>query len=590
MPQSLATLDTPDEATDLNETETCDKLGCVASLATSFTLPAQEVKDFTSDQTKWEITIPPASSLHTLKTCWVRITFIRFCTFVIPETTEVGMEPLDEILGVALVSAKSIPKEVEEKDVQILFNPNELMPSQTMPLMEIIIPPATPSHTLKTCWLRNQVQERFDRLKQTLDIREKILLRQIDVLVGHQAHMMIENIEFIADNEFDMLKRITSFGKFSIKHFQIKDDCMGVEEYIDKDQDHHEECKSIEHHPGSHRHCVTVTEPAKLPKMCHIGDFPGPPPPPSRHNHVSSTHPQHHGGAASEKNIHITINDDLLNDKSCIDLTTTTTTTQNSQEMSSARHKFVKICENDGVTAEAAGCMAGSGQSSRKSKQNKQQHTISIATTTQTSTQTEPHHHPPTPASSHHAHHQHGNGPVGHKHSSIDNNNKVLKNISNLTMTNANGTINLRNISNLTINNGSACNRFKVDKDHMHYADKHSSNSNPDTDPRCGFYDRLITENKHLQYKLMQNAFGTKVCSTPSIHDSTLHTPGHADMCPSQNNLQTAMEDASNKQTTNTNNNEQPVQVQQWLKQIIYETETEPIINSEFMEYINIQR
>lgn len=270
------------------------------------------------------------------------------------------------------------------------------------------------------------MQDRFDRLKQTLDIREKILLRQIDVLVGHQAHMMIENIEFIADNEFDMLKRITSFGKFSIKHFQIKDDCMGVEEYIDKDQDHHEECKSIEHHPlgnNSHRHCVSGTEPAKLPpKMCH-GELP-PPIQHNRHNHLSSqalptplhTHPNHHSGGA-EKNIHITINDDILNDKSCIDLTSTTTTTS-SKEMSSARHKYVKICENAGVGA-AAGCMGGSGQGSRKSKQNKQQHTISIATTTQTSTQTDPHHHPPTPASSHHAHHQHGNGPLGHKHPSI---------------------------------------------------------------------------------------------------------------------------------------------------------------------------
>lgn len=259
------------------------------------------------------------------------------------------------------------------------------------------------------------MKERFDRLKQTLDIREKILLRQIDVLVGHQAHMMIENIEFIADNEFDMLKRITSFGKFSIKHFQIKDGCMGVEEYIEKDLDHHEECKSI---GGvgipTHRHCVTSSgELAKLPKMCH-GELPSIHS--NRHNHTQQQqqqmgHQVHSNPAgATEKNIHITINDEILNDKSCIDLTTTTHTT--SKEMSNARHKYVKICEN------AAG--GGDDQGNiRKSKQNKQKHTISIATTTQTSTQTDPHHHPPTPASSHHAHHQHASGPLGHNHSSI---------------------------------------------------------------------------------------------------------------------------------------------------------------------------
>lgn len=147
-------------------------------------------------------------------------------------------------------------------------------------------------------------------------------------------------------------------------------------------------------------------------------------------------------------------------------------------------------------------------------------------------------------------------------------------------MTNANGTINLRNISNLTINNANACGRFKVDKEHIHHSENHTTSTNPDTNPECGFYDRLITENKHLQYKLMQNAFGTKVCA-PSIHDNTTHP--HAETCPSQN-LPVQLPDE--KPTSN----DQPVQVQQWLKQIIYETETEPIINSEFMEYINIQR
>lgn len=150
-------------------------------------------------------------------------------------------------------------------------------------------------------------------------------------------------------------------------------------------------------------------------------------------------------------------------------------------------------------------------------------------------------------------------------------------------MTNANGTINLRNISNLTINNASACNRFKVDKEHIHHTENHTSTAtNPDQNPECGFYDRLITENKHLQYKLMQNAFGTKVC-TPSIHDTTTMHP-HAETCPA------SQQPSDMPEPTKPTNSEQPVQVQQWLKQIIYETETEPIINSEFMEYINIQR
>lgn len=51
--------------------------------------------------TKWEITLAPPSPDHTLKTCWVRVWVVKFCTFVIPdqaqiEDTENEMEPLSE--------------------------------------------------------------------------------------------------------------------------------------------------------------------------------------------------------------------------------------------------------------------------------------------------------------------------------------------------------------------------------------------------------------------------------------------------------------------------------------------------------------
>lgn len=429
--------------------------------------------------------------------------------------------------------------------------------------------------------LRNSVKERFDRLRQALEIREKILLRQVDVLAGHQAcrHMMIENIEFLAENEFDMLKRLTSFGKFSIKHFQIKDDasCLGVEEYIPSIDDHHEEKKSLEHYPGSdYHHCVTVSEPLKLPKCVsenmaeemHLGY--------SKHRHYPETSslPGGHQPLNSEKNIHVSINETGCNkpmtthhhEKSFIDLTTTTNSSENN------RHKYVKICEVGNNT-------------NGKSKRNKQ---ITIRTTTQTSTQTEPHHHPPTPASSHHVHHVPTNGSVGH---SMHDKSKVLKNISNLTMSSSNGTINMKNISNLTIN--SSCNKLKTNNDHNNC---HTENLNgmPCTaeTPECGFYDRLITENKNLQYHLMNNAFGgKKVCTPPMaslehIHLDTTTTP----VCIETNTIISANNETPSSHNHHLHQTEHPVQVQQWLKQIIYETETEPVINAEFMEFINLQR
>lgn len=43
-------------------------------------------------QTKWEITIPPQTPFHTLKNCWVRVWVVKFCTFVIPDQVEAGIE------------------------------------------------------------------------------------------------------------------------------------------------------------------------------------------------------------------------------------------------------------------------------------------------------------------------------------------------------------------------------------------------------------------------------------------------------------------------------------------------------------------
>lgn len=144
---------------------------------------------------------------------------------------------------------------------------------------------------------------------------------------------MIENIDFIADTEFEILKKVSNFGKFSIKHFLIKDDCLRVEEYISPKDDHVEECKSIHQNPnhgglgvgGISHHCV-VNE---IPPKC--------------------------------------MNRPEVIEKSVIDSTTET-----------GRHKIVKIREVE------------NSHHHGKSKPNKQ---IMIATTTQTSTQTEPPHH-----------------------------------------------------------------------------------------------------------------------------------------------------------------------------------------------------
>lgn len=420
-------------------------------------------------------------------------------------------------------------------------------------------------------------------------------MRQIDALANHQIcrHMRIENIDFVVDFEFEILKRISNFGKFSIRHFLIKDDCLGVEEYVHPREDHVEEQKPLSQHPvTTHHDCVIVKEGDQVVAQsesnkevavdCHVRNVPihhhhhvqqqlqqtthqpipiQRPPSPVRRDvkgvelsidGVSGNNHHHHrdghgGGGGSG---HGCVNDDdkvkEVIEQSSIDITT-----------ENSRHKFVKVREVE-----------------RKSKSNKQ---ITIATTTQTSTQTEPHHHPPPPVSSHH--HPRDQVPVfalHPKHAPPEH--KVLKNVSNLSLSSAGGTINLRNVSNVTIN--SHCPRLKsapMEKE------SHESTTVIHTDgPECGFYDRLITENKQLQYQVLKNGCSrrvtTKSITSPMSSMDTVHieTTG-----PTHTRLET---------NTTIGHDEHPVQVQQWLKQIVYETETEPVLNSEFMEFVNIKR
>lgn len=334
-------------------------------------------------------------------------------------------------------------------------------------------------------------------------------MRQIEALsLSTCRHMIIENIDFVTESELELLKKISSFGKFSIKHFLIKDDCLRVEEYIPSKNDHVEECKSL--HPS------------------HNFDVP----------QISVTEEQ-------------PLHKPELIEKSCIDLTT-----------GAGRHKIVKIREV--------------GSSNGKSKHNKQ---ITIATTTQTSTQTEPSHY-------HHYRDSRDTSHTPHKHIETAHNvnglpsvpasmgDKVLKNISNLTLSNGNGTINLRNISNVTINN--PCNRLKE-----HYCT--STTNIPKETSDCGFYDRLITENKQIQYQMVKNGCGRKVTTrsvtspVSSLEHVQVETIG-PDHIP-----------VKYESNTTISNREHPVEVQQWLKQIVYETETEPAHNTEFLEYVNIK-
>jgi hypothetical protein len=178
---------------------------------------------------------------------------------------------------------------------------------------------------------------------------------------------------------------------------------------------------------------------------------------------------------------------------------------------------------------------------------------------------------------------------------------KSLKNISNLTLNGVTGTLNLKNISNLTIN---SCDSSKTMSPDEPLSPKMAN---------CDFYKRLITENKLLKNHIRNEL--TKTQNFPAknvefIHQNYSSSSSSTCMSPcsptdfgakiNEEHLRKIfitkeiniplqpitieLKQSSNKKT----GFEHPVQVQQWLKQIIYETETEPQQSQELLEFSQI--
>lgn len=154
--------------------------------------------------------------------------------------------------------------------------------------------------------------------------------------------------------------------------------------------------------------------------------------------------------------------------------------------------------------------------------------------------------------------------------------NKSMKNISNLTINNCTGTLNFKNISNLTINSCKGVNALDSPKTEEY---------------ECGFYNRLISENKLL------NSIPTGPPSSISSSDSSRkiiskdiefknnNKLNYIPNCKSMNNM---LNNNCNDFDDENYENNHPIQVQQWLKQIYYEAETEPVQNIEILEHSNI--
>lgn len=83
------------------------------------------------------------------------------------------------------------------------------------------------------------MQETFNNIRSALDIREKLLTRQIDAIHHQNRHRktkLIDQMKFLPDNQENVLAHIRMLGKFNLDNFQTSD--LIVEDYISPNDDH----------------------------------------------------------------------------------------------------------------------------------------------------------------------------------------------------------------------------------------------------------------------------------------------------------------------------------------------------------------
>lgn len=177
----------------------------------------------------------------------------------------------------------------------------------------------------------------------------------------------------------------------------------------------------------------------------------------------------------------------------------------------------------------------------------------------------------------------------------------VNRNPQKIKIHNCSGTINFKNISKLTINTN--C-RGTDKKDNLTFTTTSSDTSSSTVfgndvncaTYNCEFYNRLINEIKNsIKRSDHSDIHTTKDSSSFKNSSSTAFTPdsnsfdSHCKKVLLKNikNLKIQVPDDNDQLHGNLDANTitHPVQIEEWLKQIISETETEPMQNLEILEH-----
>lgn len=197
---------------------------------------------------------------------------------------------------------------------------------------------------------------------------------------------------------------------------------------------------------------------------------------------------------------------------------------------------------------------------------------------------------------------------------------KTLKNISNLTLNNCNGSIVLKNISNLTIN---TCKQPEIKAtEGKPIKTCATSKSCEGSFYQCDFYERLISENEVLKRSIVNQSLCTTfpdpiatACMSPppslttgnkeqEPEDGTysiISTAGESSVSSitdeaddglakskANKTTESAIEEITTKTMLPDNIMSHPPMIQCWLNKMLLETETEAQNFSEFLEISNI--
>ncbi|CAD7082080.1 unnamed protein product [Hermetia illucens] len=390
---------------------------------------------------------------------------------------------------------------------------------------------ATESAVIKK--LKEDVGVAFEEVRKALSVREKLLLRQVDVIASQcqKQSNLNEDIKFIPNDEIDLMESIRSFGKFNLPHLNFTSDLYVSEDYI---------CPSVDHE--TMYKCLNTKD--EVDVCSQVGDQTG----------------------QSEENDPIDFfNDKILKEnidnmnESIVNITLKEAkdliekTNKNFADKIEGTEKHYISSENEEIVND---CLNGNTK---------------IAQASQTEVVSSGDYKKP-----------------------------------NITINNCNGIINLKNISNLTINcsgQTSIQTAQKADITTMAPGESTSSDivsstvqsddeernvetkeDNDSSSVNCEFYNRLIKEIKksikqHHQnsQKNLTDALGNHVCSSTSTESNGNDSYNRKLLLKNFENLKIVLE--------NNENDTHPVQIEQWLTEIISETEIEPMQNTGILEH-----